>query len=377
MPLITTEPTPSPEKKPQKSNVWKKVALLLFSLFFPIFFLEVSGQIGYRFTKGKWLFLEAPLRASDFMEMHPWLVAAPKPGTSGILETLKITHNSYGTRGPEFKVVKDPSKIRIITLGGSSTYCIGISDEDTWPYKLQKELGEKYEIINFGVMGYTTAENLIQTALTISDLKPDIAIYYEGWNDARNTHVIQSKADYSQFHGKSEFYTHSLFEYTGENRSVLGLIVKKNLKKFRNPYGYTPPQGDLNKFTVIPDERALAIYRRNLNLLVVICRELKIQPVFVPQVMNYEYLENRNEPYGWLPFVKDRDIKAVIKGYNDAMKDAAAKNGIPFYGEVLEEKYLLTDFIKDAGHFSPEGSGKFAKILAQKINVQKIALQQP
>lgn len=299
------------------------------------------------------------------MEAHPWLVAAPKSGTSGILEGLKITHNSYGTRGSEFKVQKDPNTIRIVTLGGSSTYCVGVSDGDTWPYKLQKELGDKYEVINFGVMGYTTAENVIQTALLISDLQPDIAIYYEGWNDARNTHVIQSKPDYSEFHGKSQYYSHALFEYIGENRSVLGLVVKKNLKRFRNPYNYTPPQGTDNKFTALADRRGLEIYRRNLNLLVAICRELKIRPIFVPQVMNYEYLEKRNEPYGWLPFVIDKDIKVIIQSYNEVMKDSASRNGVPFLTEVLNEKYSLNDFIKDAGHFSAEGNGKFSKILAQ------------
>jgi hypothetical protein len=45
---------------------------------------------------------------------------------------------------------------------------------------LEKELGPGYEVINLGVPGYSTVENLIQTALILPSLNPDVAIFLCG-----------------------------------------------------------------------------------------------------------------------------------------------------------------------------------------------------
>ena len=51
-------------------------------------------------------------------------------------------------------------------------------------------------------LGSGSVEHLILTGLLFSDLKPDIAIYYCGWNDAHVQHIANLKADYSDFQGK-------------------------------------------------------------------------------------------------------------------------------------------------------------------------------
>jgi lysophospholipase L1-like esterase len=342
----------------------KRVGLVLLSAIISLSLLEITGQIGFRLVKGQWLFWESPLRTSDFMSAHPWLVASPQPGMHGEYDGIRITHNQYGTRGAPFQIRKPAGVTRILTLGGSSTYCTGVSDEDTWPVRLQERLGEGFEVINFGVLGFTTAEHVIQTALMISDLTPDIIIYYEGWNDARNTHVQHLRPDYADFHGRSEYFNHALYEFAGFNRSVLMLAAKKGMRWVRNPYGFEAPVGTADKFQALPDHRALGIYERNLKLLGAIARELGALPVFVPQIMNYEILD-RDTPYSWLPFVRDRDLKAVVGSYNLRMQEIAGVKKIPFVRDVLEVDYEIADFLpKDPGHFSPSGNRKFAGQLA-------------
>ncbi len=46
---------------------------------------------------------------------------------------------------------------RVVTLGGSTTYGMGLEEEQTWPYLLQERLhaasGEAYEVLNLGYLG--------------------------------------------------------------------------------------------------------------------------------------------------------------------------------------------------------------------------------
>ncbi len=61
--------------------------------------------------------------------------------------------NSHGFRGPEFTKIKSEDTIRIFVLGGSTTFGIGVFDNQTYPYYLQtmfdkSKLNFKVEVIN-------------------------------------------------------------------------------------------------------------------------------------------------------------------------------------------------------------------------------------
>ena len=268
-----------------------------------------------------------------------------------------------GFRGHEIKIQKGHNTHRIIVLGGSTTYCVGVSDNETWPYLLEKNLGAGWEVVNLGVPGYSTAEVLIQTALQIQDLSPDIAIYYEGWNDIRNIHIKNLKSDYSDFHGKSQY--NSLQINGGEfSKSIIITLIKKYLN---NTGGISiRPMPTANAFSTNPDYRALDLYGRNLGSIIALCKKWNIIPIMVPQVLNYEALIE-DKPDSWVPFLKEKDIRVAMKFYNEKMREVAAQNQVGFVEEVLETRFSSSDFIDD-DHFSPSGNKKFAAILTDFIN---------
>ena len=147
--------------------------------------IEIACQILWRIQNNDWYFnmnREVHLYQVLF-EPHPFLVVVPKSGAKvtkkeGNGNYLTISHNSLGFRGPEVSTKKPPNIIRIVTLGGSTTYCVSVSDDQTWPFLLEKQLGPAYQVINLGVPGYSTVENIIQTALILPELHPDVAIFY-------------------------------------------------------------------------------------------------------------------------------------------------------------------------------------------------------
>ena len=334
--------------------------------------IEVAAQIAYRYWHGNWLFAEPPQHHSQLMRRHPYLVGALKPNVDIKLGKGTVHHNALGFRGPEVLLKKPNGVTRIVLLGGSSTYGTRVTDEEAWFTFLQQDLGTSYEVINLGVPGYSSLEHLIQTAFWLSDLSPDIAIYYVGWNDVRNVHVKGLQADYSDFHGPSQFENLGLLLSENRGKMVSVYLLRKALfsRLFPEPEGQYTIEGTSDKLTTKMDSRALALYERNMGNIVAICRKLAIRPVLVPQLLNYDRL-TADKPYYWIPYIKERDLKRAMTAYNDALRNLSQENRAEFVEQVLQEQFRSDDFA-DEGHFNALGGKKFAGILAAYLRQHSI-----
>ena len=106
--------------------------------------------------------------------------------------------NSLGFRCPEFLLEKQPSTLRVVCFGDSSTFGIGARMEDTWPAQLQQMLADKtdqpgsrspesnirrVEVINAGVPGYTSYQGLQHMRQKLDLLDPDIVMASYANND--------------------------------------------------------------------------------------------------------------------------------------------------------------------------------------------------
>lgn len=126
-----------------------------------------------------------------YMTDHPYLPYIAKPGRYG-----DMSFNSLGDRGPEPDRPK--RRVRIVCYGGSTTFDASHVWDETWPGYLQHLLGaEKYEVINAAQNGATSADTLVNLALTHIDLKPDYVLVYQGNNDLESSFGEGFKSDYS------------------------------------------------------------------------------------------------------------------------------------------------------------------------------------
>jgi lysophospholipase L1-like esterase len=329
--------------------------------------LEIAGQIIHRIKKHTWRFLIDQYSYAELFMPHPYLVGTPRPGVKVYRKNLTVTHNSLGFRGSEVSLNKKAGIIRVVTLGGSSTYCVGVSDNETWPYLLEKKLGDGWEVLNLGVPGYNSVENLIQTALQLQELSPDIAVFYEGWNDIHCIHIKNLKSDYSDFHGPLQYHTLRLNALKIGDKSIIISLTRKLLEYIftkNEPIKVTPTE---NAFSANPDHRSLYLYGRNLKSIITLCRQFNIVPIMVPQVLNYAVLKNDEHILNdWAPFLIAKDIESEMRFYNDKMQEVANREKVGFVKAVLDVNYSTSDFV-DMGHFSYSGNDKFATILADFI----------
>src|SRR3989338_6116687 len=103
--------------------------------------------------------------------------------------SFSVRINSLGFRGREVSDIKSGNVLRIIAIGGSTTFGSDNKENDTYPVLLEKKLNSggrhspvKYEVINAGVVGYYTFHQVLRFEEFLA-MQPDIVILFDGWND--------------------------------------------------------------------------------------------------------------------------------------------------------------------------------------------------
>lgn len=118
---------------------------------------------------------------SRFLEYDPVLTFRNRRGAS--FPDAGVTINALGLRGPEVAVAKPAGVRRVLCLGDSCTFGAG----RPYPDMLQQILDERapgtFQVLNGGVIGYTSLHGLEWLERDLAPLAPDVVTLYFGWND--------------------------------------------------------------------------------------------------------------------------------------------------------------------------------------------------
>ena len=174
------------EKMSKLKNLGVNLGLTLGGLFMGV----VIGEIGLRVAR-----IEGYPKIGDLVDSAPthFHTADPnlgwklKPGVSGEWNqegASFVQVNSEGLRDREHTKAKPPNTLRVAVLGDSFTEAIHVPVEQTFWSKLERKLGnceavkgrKNVEVINFGVQGYGTAQELIMLRKKVWDYSPDIVV---------------------------------------------------------------------------------------------------------------------------------------------------------------------------------------------------------
>jgi len=127
----------------------------------------------------------------------PQLLYELKPGVSGLFDGLSLgrlpeTHlsiNSVGFRGKEYPVSKPENTYRIALLGDSVAFGWGVEIEDSIGYQLEmllnrrKRQNKRFEVLNFGIPGYNTAQEVRLLEIKVLPYSPDLILLFFTQND--------------------------------------------------------------------------------------------------------------------------------------------------------------------------------------------------
>ncbi|MBM3986047.1 MAG: hypothetical protein FJ296_10235, partial [Planctomycetes bacterium] len=99
--------------------------------------------------------------------------------------------NARGWRGPPVSDARAPDTLRILALGDSTTFGLGVREEQRWTDVLQRLLGlllegrRAVEVVNAGLPSYSSCQNLVQLERELPRLAPDVVLWsVTGHNDS-------------------------------------------------------------------------------------------------------------------------------------------------------------------------------------------------
>jgi lysophospholipase L1-like esterase len=281
-------------------------------------------------------------------------VGIPHPGAFG-----GLSHDALHRRTTINENKASDAKA-IYVFGGSTAYDVGNIDGDTWPSVLSGLLGPHYQVQNYGVPAYSSLGSMIQSLFVFRDIKPVCAVYYLGWNDLMLSHLKVLSNDYATFESPNMQGVLAV-GYRPGNLANFWLMFQLADRAIQAGSGYT--YFGQATITDQKDMRLSRIFTDNVELIADIDRHFDVRPIFVPQILNYDFIEARHRDWHFIPA---KAVRALMREMNLDLQRATTESGAAFLDAPLGVDWQDSDFLDD-GHFSKQGSAKFAAAIAPAV----------
>lgn len=350
--------------------------------------LEAGFRLGYRIVMGRpYKFVPKVPFKRMFVEPHPYLpfvtkkdFSTPKPMATqyplnknkGYYFDRLISNNFGHCDGPQgnrkFVLPKPAGQIRILCLGASTTgnYIWWDGQVFSYPMELEKYLKDKFPgndivVYNCGQGGWTSAEILINFVLRLYDLQPDMIVFYHAYNDLSLSLTPGFEADFT--HARKNlgeaYFLYRLASFIPDIPLAIYNAALKVLFPYMNPIFGVIEAVSQGKPDLSAAFQGTVTYRRNLEHLIKICRESRID-IVLSSFAYYLYEQ-----------IKDSKIhlkyREGVLEENRQMQELASLYGLPlvdhFHLVPQEEQYFV-----DSIHFSPEGMRLVAENFGQALS---------
>lgn len=304
---------------------------------------------------------------------HPILGWVNRPG----FWSPHLLINSLGFRGPEISAPKPSGSLRIVCLGDSRTFGIWLDKgsfryDNDYPAVLEQSLHERegaehVDVINAGVIGYTSSQGLAQLRTQVLTLYPDIVTVAFGFND----HNLEWNASLAAREPRNTFAREAFYLASHSYWFQLGKAAYDAVKE-RGVWGEVPP---FSVRWVDPET-----YRYNLRRLAEVGRGHGIHILFVTQALRpIEMGESAIAFPGALPDkvglykllgVRDLEQLHQLEGsYRELLYRVAKEEGVPIadassaFTEHREPLFGQYDLV----HCNPAGARVIAETIRQKL----------
>ena len=373
-----------PENVQTTRVTWrKKLSLVVAAVIIAFGVAELGVRVRQLLVRGAWS-VPGWLRYSHpaTSVYHPFLRGVPKPSASHIEvqgeDRAKVKINSLGFRSQEIKLAKPEGTFRIVCVGGSVVYDTRLNLEDAWATRLQEKLGKKFpgrsiEVVNAGIPGRTSADSVVNVALRVLPLSPDVVIVLHGVNDQKPNRYPGFKPDYSHWYpfGGGGPWRRMLNRLA--DRSLLACHVRYRVNHLRNRNLRENWRGEEMKRHDTVGEAGLRAYRLNLESIIGMCSVQGAKVVI--GTVGHSLDENDD----WNPGMGTRN---PLVYYHEGLTLAGIRHGFREYNrinrEVAKERCcVLVDIekllpvgkenFKDDVHFTATGALNVAEIFVTQV----------
>ena len=131
------------------------------------------------------IFGQEMLPKPGLYELDPETGKRMRPGWTGNEFGAPVEINSLGLRNPEISYARTPGRYRILAIGDSWTFGFRLEEPDSYPRPLETVLNQRarasgepanIEVINSGVIGYSTAQEAAYLRARGARFEPDLIV---------------------------------------------------------------------------------------------------------------------------------------------------------------------------------------------------------
>lgn len=292
---------------------------------------------------------------------------------------VHIVRNELGFRGPS-PPADFESQLTIVTVGGSTTECLYLNEERTWPHVMGVRLAAVLRDVwvnNAGLDGHSTFGHLQLVSQLLTSVRPKYAVFLVGVNDVdRDELNVFDRSMLVAHHGLEQRLIQasdllSTVQAIVRTRRVkdLGLGHLTELDLASAPASSETPE-QAAAFVARQRDELAPRYAERLRLLVALTREAGIEPILLTQPVLYSAAEDvfTGLPMGRLE-VGGRSAGAraeALEFFNGATRAVAAELGvhcIDLARELPADSRLYYDWM----HFTNEGAARVGEIVADGL----------
>jgi GDSL-like Lipase/Acylhydrolase family len=319
-----------------------------------------------------------------------------EPGLPGLAGVHRFTTNNMGFRGDSLIDPKPPTEFRVFMVGGSTTECFYLDDDDDLARLLQRDLsaaappGTTVRVYNAGLSGAASDDHIALLSQRIVHFQPDLVVVFCGINDLTRSiyhYDYRHYIEYRPAYRKPWFkrwpmrlqITRRLFllkqridpdrQRLQESRTLLtnyqGLIGLER----------SAPETDATPRT---DGRS---YATNLRTLAGIAAGNRFKLAFMTQQTTWNStVDPRAKSHHWMRYragapgvgaavadngftFKEASMDAAMERLNDEMRAVGEQESVPVY-DLARTLPKSLDFFYDDCHFNNAGASTTAKGLA-------------
>jgi lysophospholipase L1-like esterase len=237
-----------------------------------------------------WLQYGVPGHSYGTSKYDPVMGAVPRENSYSQSAHL----NDYGFRNSEPVFMPKPEgSLRMITYGGSTTFCHHLTNDQAWPIRLQALLreqrpgGDRDQVLNGGVVMWSLAHSFEKAKRDVPLLRPDAVIIYSGVNEIFNANFLAAeglpmrdlvaRGEYGRFTTSLAFNTplRNVITY----KFVRDRVYVRLVQWLRPPPPPPPPDAG-----IVFDPDVMTHYLETLKRFIAYLRQQGVTPVFVKEV---------------------------------------------------------------------------------------------
>jgi len=302
-------------------------------------------------------------------------------GTTKLDHVVHHTKNSLGFRGPE--PPRDfSSRLTVLTIGGSTTECLFLSDGKTWTDEMARRLAQTFPDIwvnNAGLDGQSTYGHLILLRDFVDGLHPRVAVFLIGANDvgldAGNGYDTALLPPPSPIRRAASFLTDHL-ELAGLAQNVVRVVRTHN-----EGFGHAEidprtirkleDDPETTRATIAKYSAPLPDFAARVAAIVEECRRHGIEPVLVTQpLLNGDAIDpSTGVDLGSMQIrgaANGRLWWRVQEMYNDVTRRVAKDRNVLLVDaahEMPKDSRLFYDFM----HYTNQGAATLGAIVASHL----------